>query len=190
MRFLRGITIAAVAILLGLFMAAYRPWRSGANHGETGSTGGSNVAQSNNPATGAQGVQQPVQGGNQSTEKVQQPAKGVKQQAAATQGAKRQAKSAKRPTVKMRRAVEQEESADCECQGVETQGVEQVVIDVIEPTEYYEEETTISVEPRSQTEDMKYTYYWPTTQTVNITVPQSQECPTPYHEVWVEFPGR
>src|SRR5262249_52276789 len=187
MRYVRGITIAAIAILLGLFLAAYRPWRSGANHGETG---GSNVAQSDkSQASGAQGVQQPVQGGNQSTEKVQQPAKEVKQQAAATQGAKRQAKSAKRPTVKMRRAVEQE-SADCECQDVETQGVEQVVIDVIEPTEYYEEETTISVEPRSQTEAMKYTYYWPTTQTVNITVPESQECPTPYHEVWVEFPDQ
>jgi hypothetical protein len=127
--------------------------------------------------------------GNQPTEKVQQPAKGVKQRGAATQGAKRQAKIVKRSTVRMRQAVRLE-GEGCECPVVETQAVKQVVIDVIPPTEYDEEETTTYVEPWTQTEVTKVTGYWPTTQTVNITVPQSQECPTPYNEVWVEFPGR
>jgi hypothetical protein len=177
MRFLRGIAIAIIAILLALFLAAYRPWRSGANREETGSTGAVNPPQ-NNTATGAQNVTQPqpvpnvnqsVNDLRQATNEARQAArearqaanearKGARQHGAYNRSAMRPAKSAKRSTAKMRQAVEWE-TEDCECEEVETQGVEQMVI-------------------------------WPTTRPtttrINITVPVSQECPTPYYEVWAE----
>jgi dsDNA-specific endonuclease/ATPase MutS2 len=216
MRYLRGIIIAAVTVLLGLFLLIFRPWRSGADHVETGPTGGLNAAQGNN---NPQNATQPVPNVNQSVKDLRQAANEAEQAAnrarqaadearnaanrAANQareevkqqvtdnrdnrGAKQPEKSAKRSTAKMRRAVEQE-AEDCDCQDVGTQGVQQVVIDVIEPTEYDEEETTVYVQPGRTTEGMKNTGYWTTTQSVNVTVPQSQACPTPssYSEVWVE----
>ncbi|MBO0857657.1 MAG: hypothetical protein J2P21_04225 [Chloracidobacterium sp.] len=203
MRFVRGIIIAALGILLGLLLMVYRPWRSGANH-ENGTTGAPVAKSENNQAPEAQGAQQPAQEGKKSTEKVQQPAKEVKPRVEATQGEKREAKSAKRSMPKMRQAVE-EEGEDCECQGAETQRVGQVVINVIQPTEqptaYDGNVTTISVKSPRKTQVIKDTdyywptaqtqtgYYWPTTQTVNITVSKSQECPTP-NQIWVEFPGQ
>src|SRR5262245_49258494 len=186
MRFLRGIAIAIIVGLLALFLAVYRPWRGGANRGETGSTGAVNPPQ-NNTATGAQNVTQPqpvpnvnqsVNDLRQATNEARQAArearqaanearKAAKQQGAYNRSAMRSAKSAKRSTPQMRQAVEWEavewEAEDCECEEVETQRVEQVVI---WPT----------IRPTTR----------PTTTRINITVPVSQQCPTPYHEVWVE----
>ncbi|HEX5084639.1 MAG TPA: hypothetical protein VFY40_21565 [Blastocatellia bacterium] len=181
MRFLRGIAIAIIAILLALFLAAYRPWWSGANHRETGSTGAVNPPQ-NNTATGAQNATQPqhVPNVNQSVNDLRQAArearqaarearqaanearKGARQRDVYDRSAMRPAKSAKRSTAEMREAVEWE-TEDCECEEVETQGVEQVII---WPT----------IRPTTR----------PTTTRINITVPVSQECPTPYYEVWAE----
>jgi hypothetical protein len=186
MRFLRGIAIAIIVGLLALFLAVYRPWRGGANRGETGSTGAVNPPQ-NNTATGAQNVTQPqpvpnvnqsVNDLRQATNEARQAArearqaankarKAAKQQGAYNRSAMRPAKSAKHSTAKMRQAVEWE-AEDCECEEVETQGVEQ---EVIWPT----------IRPTTR----------PTVTRINITVPViqvpvSQECPTPYHEVWVE----
>ena len=57
---MKKIALTIIAILVALYLAAYRPWRTGGG-GEKDSTGGLNVAQDDRrPATGAPVVNQSV----------------------------------------------------------------------------------------------------------------------------------
>jgi hypothetical protein len=178
---MRKIAIAVIGILIALYLAAYRPWRTG-RQGE--SAGGLNVAQdSSQPASGASGVNQPVKN-------VQQPVKEVKQRVTNARGAKRHDKGVKRSTAGMRREVRQR-GADIEVQVIETQAVEPLTIYVTRPTERVEvvfieseaEFVETSAEPM-YVEDVKVTSDWTPAHRIDVTVPAPQECFTPY--VWVE----
>jgi hypothetical protein len=180
---MKKIAIAIIGILIALYLAAYRPWRTG-GQGEKDSASGLNAVQdSSRQATGARDVKQSVKD-------VQQPVKGIKQQVTGAQGAKRPGKAVKRSTVGMRRDVNQRD-ADLEVRVIETRDVEQLTVDVARPTEDVEvifvefEET--SVEPR-YIEDVKGSSDWPPAHKINIAVPERQECFTPY--VWVEIRGQ
>ena len=136
---MKRIAITSIAILVALYLAAYRPWRTG-GQGEKDSTGGSNVAQdSSRPATGARDV-------NQSVKDVQQPVKEGKQRVTGAQGAKRHDKGVKPSMAGMRRNVEQR-AEDLDVQVVETPVVEQLTIDVGRPTEDVE---VISIESEGE----------------------------------------
>ena len=85
---MKKIALTLIAILVALYLAAYRPWRTGGARRKD-STGGLNVAQDGSrPATGAPDV-------NQSVKDVQQPVKEVKQRVTDAQGAKRHGKGVK-----------------------------------------------------------------------------------------------
>jgi hypothetical protein len=184
---MKKIAIALIGILVALYLAAYRPWRTG-EQGEKDSAGGLNVAQdSSHPATGAQDVKR-------SAKEVQQPVKESKQRITAAQGAKRHGAGVKPSMAGMRRDVEQW-GADLELRVIETQDVEQVTIDVKRPTEGVE---VISIESEGEfeepsgepiyIEEMKGSSDWPLARRINIAVPVPQECSTPY--VWVEIRGQ
>jgi hypothetical protein len=180
---MKKIAFTFIAILLALYLAAYRPWRTG-GQGEKDSTGGLNAAQDgSSPATGALDVKQSVKD-------VQQPVKAGKQRVTGAQGAKRHGKGIKRSMAGMRRDVKQRD-ADLEVQVIETQAVEQLTIDVTRPTEgvevIYVEFEEPSGEPR-YIEDMRGSSDWPLAHRVNVAVPERQECSTPY--VWVELRGQ
>jgi hypothetical protein len=177
---MKKIALTLIAVLVALYLAAYRPWRSGGQE-EKDSTGGLKVAQDGSrPATGAPGV-------NQSVKDVQQSVKEVKQQVTDARGAKRHGKGVKTSTARMRRDVKQR-GPEIEVQVIETQVVEQPTIEVMRPAEYIE---VISIEsegaPRASMyiEDMTGSGDWPTARRIDIVVPAPQECSTPY--VWVEF---
>lgn len=177
---MKKIALTLIAILVALYLAAYRPWRTGGQK-EKDSTGGLNVAQDGSrPATGAPGV-------NQSVKDVQQSVKEVKKQVTGARGAKRHGKGAKPSMAGMRRDVKQR-SSELEVQVIETQVVEQPTIEVMRPAEYIE---VISIEsdgaPRTSMyiEDITGSGDWPTASRIDIAVPAPQECSTPY--VWVEF---
>jgi hypothetical protein len=180
---MKKIAIALIGILVALYLAAYRPWRTGGQR-EIDSAGGLNVAQDGSqPATGAPDVNQSVKG-------VQQPAKEVKPRVTNAQGAKRHGKGVKASTAGARRYVKQR-VADIEIQVIETQAVEQLIIDVARPTEDVEVITIESVEkfeaPSVEPmyiEDVKVSSDWPPARRINIAVPEPVECLTPY--VWVE----
>ncbi|HEV2665537.1 MAG TPA: hypothetical protein VG324_11530 [Blastocatellia bacterium] len=184
---MKKIAIAIIGILVALYLAAYRPWRTG-EQGEKDSAGGLNVAQdSSRPATGAPDV-------NQSVKEVQQPAKEIKQRVTDAQGAKRHVAGVKPSMAGMRRDLKLRD-ADLELRVIETQDVEQLTIDVTRPTKNVK---VISIEsegefeaPSSEPvyiEDVKVTSDWPTAHRINIAVPAPQECLTPY--VWVEIRGQ
>jgi hypothetical protein len=180
---MKKIALTLIAILVALYLAAYRPWRTGWQK-EKDSTGGLNVAQDGSrPVTGAPEV-------NQSVKDVQQPVKEVKQRVTGAQGAKRHGKGVKPSMAGMRRDMKQR-GPDLEVQVIETQTVERVTIDVASPTEYIE---VISVESEGSPgapmyiEDMTGSSDWPTAHRIDIAVPAPQECSTPY--VWVEFRGQ
>ena len=85
---MKKIAIATIGILVALYLAAYRPWRTG-GQGEKDSAGGLNVAQDGRrPAAGAPDI-------NQSVKDVQQPVKEVKQRVTEARGAKRHGKGVK-----------------------------------------------------------------------------------------------
>jgi hypothetical protein len=181
---MKKIALTLIAILVALYLAAYRPWRTGWQE-EKDSTGGLNVAQDGSrPATGAPDV-------NQSVKDVQQPVKEVKQRVTGAQGAKRHGKGVKPSMTGMRRDVKQR-GPDLELQVIERQAVEQLTIEVTRPTEYIE---VISIESEGEfekssgepryIEDMTGSSDWPTAHRIDIAVPAPQECSTPY--VWVEF---
>jgi hypothetical protein len=176
---MKKIAIAIIGILLALYLAAYRPWRIG------GQKGGSNVAQDGGqPATGAQAV-------NQSVKDTQQPVKVGKQRVTGAQGAKPHGKGVKPSMAGMRRYVKQR-AEDLEVQVIETPVVEQLTIDVGRPTEDVE---VISIEsegefvgPSVEPVYIEYTngsYVWPVAHRIDVTVPEPQECSTPY--AWVEL---
>src|SRR5262245_12196312 len=97
---MKKIALTLIAILVALYLAAYRPWRTGWQE-EKGSTGGLNAAQDgSHPATGAPGV-------DHSVKDVQQPVKEVKQRVTDAQGAKRHGKGVKASTAGIRRDVKQ-----------------------------------------------------------------------------------
>jgi len=184
---MKKIALILIAILVALYLAAYRPWRTGGQD-EKDSAGGLNVAQDGRrPATGAPDVKQSVKD-------VQQPVKEVKQRTADAQGAKRHGKGVKPSTAGMRRDVKQRGS-DLKLQVIETQAVEQLTIEVKRPTEYIE---VISIESGGEfekssgesryIEDVTGSSDWPTAHRIGIAVPAPQECSTPY--VWVEFRGQ
>jgi hypothetical protein len=178
--YMKKIALTLIAILVALYLAAYRPWRTGGQE-EKDSTGGLNVAQDGSrPATGAPVV-------NQSVKDVQQSVKEVKQQVTDARGAKRHGKGAKPSMAGMRRDVKQR-APELEVQVIETHVVEQPTIEVMRPTEYIE---VISIEPEGAPgapmyiEDITGSGDWPTASRIDIAVPAPQECSTPY--VWVEF---
>jgi hypothetical protein len=184
---MKKIAIALIVILVALYLAAYRPWRTDGQK-EKDSAGGLNVAQDGRrPSTGAPDLKQSVKG-------VQQPVKEVKQRVTDAQGAKRHGKGFKPSTAGMRRYVKQR-GPDLEIQVIETQAVEQPTIEVTRPTEYIE---VISIESEGEFEessgepmyikDMEGSSDWPTAHRIDIAVPAPQECSTPY--VWVEFRGQ
>jgi hypothetical protein len=184
---MKKIAITLIGILIALYLAAYRPWRTG-GQGEKDSAGGLNVAQdSSRPATGAPDV-------NQSVKDVQQPVKEIKRRVTGAQGAKRQGKGVKPSMAGMRRDVKQR-GADLEVQVIETRDGERLTIDVTRPTEYVE---VISIESEGEfeepsgepmyVEDMKGSSDWPLAHRINIAVPERLECSTPY--VWVEISGQ
>jgi hypothetical protein len=184
---MKKIALTLIAILVALYLAAYRPWRTGRQE-EKDSAGGLNVAQDGRrPATGAPDL-------NQSVKDVQQPIKEVKRWVADAQGAKWHGKGVKPSMAGMRRDVKQR-SPDLELQVIETQAVEQLTIEVTRPTEYIEvisiesegEFEKSSGEPR-HIEDMTGSSDWPTAHRIDIAVPAPQKCSTPY--VWVEFRGQ
>jgi len=181
---MRKIAIISIGILLALYFAIYRPWRTG-GQGEKDSAGGLNVAQNGSrPATGAGNVKQSVKD-------VQQRAKEVKQRVRGAQGAKPRAKGVKPSMAGMRRDVEQRGAV----QVIETPYVEQLSIDVTRPTEDVE---VISVESEGEfeapsgepvyIEDVKVSSDWSLTRRVKVAVPAPQECSTPYG--WVESSGQ
>src|SRR5262245_22853963 len=181
---MKKIAIAIIGILAALYLAAYRPWRTG-GQGEKDSAGGLNVAQdSSRPATGAPDVNQPVKN-------VQQPVKEVKHRVTNARGAKRPGKGVKPSTAGMRREVKQR-GAGIEVQVIETQAVEPLTIYVTLPTERVEavsiesegEFVETSVEPM-YVEDVKVTSDWTPAHRIDVAVPAPQECYTPY--VWVEL---
>jgi hypothetical protein len=172
---MKKIAIAIIGILLALYLVAYGPWRIG------GQKGGSNVAQDGNqPATGAQNV-------NQSVKDAQQPVKEGKQRITDAQGVKRHDKGVKPSMARMRRNVEQR-AEDLEIQVIETPVVEQLTIDVGPPTEDVE---VISIESDGEFVEPVYVEHmggssdWTRARRVDVAVPESQECSTPY--VWVEL---
>ena len=184
---MKKIAITVIGILVALYLAAYRPWRTG-GQGEKDSAGGLNVAQdSSRPATDARDVKQSVKD-------VQQPVKEIKQRVTNAQGAKRHDKGVKRSMAGMRLDVKQR-GADIEVQVIETRGVERLTIDVTRPTEQVEvifieserEFEEPSVEPM-YIEEMKSSSDWPPAHRINIAVPERQECSTPY--VRVEIRGQ
>jgi hypothetical protein len=180
---MKKIALTLIAILVALYLAAYRPWRTGWQE-KKDSTGGLDVAQDGRrPATGAPDV-------NQSVKDVQQPVKVVKQRVTDAQGAKRHGKGVKPSMAGMRRDVKQR-GPGFKVQVIETQAVEQMTIDVARPIEYIE---VISIESEGPSgepmyiEDMTGSSDWPTAHRIDIAVPAPQECSTPY--VWVEFRGQ
>jgi hypothetical protein len=181
---MKKIAIAIIGILAALYLAAYRPWRTG-GPGEKDSAGGLNVAQdSSHPAPGAPDVNQPVKN-------VQQPVKEVKHRVTNARGAKRHEKGVKPSMAGMRREVKHR-GADLEVQVIERQAVEPLTIYVTLPTERVEvvsvesegEFVETSVEPM-YVEDVKVTSAWTPAHRVDVTVPAPQECFTPY--AWVEL---
>jgi hypothetical protein len=139
---MKKLALTLIAILVALYLAAYRPWRTGVQE-EKDSTGGLNVTQDGRrPATGAPEV-------NQSVKDVQQPVKKVKQRVTEAQGAKRHGKGVKPSMAGTRRDVKQR-GPDLEVQVIETQAVERVTIDVARPTEYIE---VISIESEGEFEE-------------------------------------
>ena len=184
---MKKIALTLIAILVALYLAAYRPWRTGGQE-EKDSAGGLNVAQDGRrPATGASDVKQSVKD-------VQQPVKEVKRWVTDAQGAKRHGKGVKPSTAGMRRDVKQQ-GPDLEIQIVEKQAIGQLTIEVTRPTEYIE---VISIESGGEfekssgepgyIEDMTGSSDWPTAHRIDVAVPAPQECSTPY--VWVEFRGQ
>src|SRR5262249_46501197 len=177
---MKKIAFTLIAILLALYLAAYRPWRTG-GQGEKDSTGGSNVAQdSSRPATGARDV-------NQSVKDVQQPVKEGKQRVTDAHGAKWHGKGVKTSMAGMRRDGKKR-NADLEVRVIETRDAEQLTIYVRRPTEDVEagfvEFEEPSVEP-VYIEDRNGSSGWPMAHRIDVAVPAPQECSTPY--VWVEF---
>jgi hypothetical protein len=174
---MKKIAIAIIGILLALYLAVYGPWRTG------GQKGGLNVAQDGGqPATGAQDVNQPVKG-------VQQSVKEGKQRVTNAQSAKRH-KGVKPSMAGMRRNVEQR-AEDLEVQVIETPVVEQLTVGVTRPTEYVEVISTEAegefVEPSVEPVYVEYmggSSDWTPARRVDIAIPEAQECSTPY--VWVE----
>ena len=202
---MKKIAITLIGILIALYLAAYRPWRTG-GQGEKKSAGGLNVAQdTSRPATGAQDS-------NQSVKNVQRPVKEVKHRATNVQGAKRHGKGAKRSMTGGRQDVKQQ-GADLELQVIETRAdygangcvplrcedrklrvvetrdVERLTIDLMRPTEdtdaVYVEVQALSVEP-TDVEYVEYSSDWAPAREIYLAAPERQECPTPY-EVWVEL---
>jgi hypothetical protein len=176
---MKKIAIAIIGILVALYLAAYGPWRTG------GQKGGSNVTQDGSqPATGAQAV-------NQSVKDTQQPVKEGERRVTGAQGAKLHGKGVKSSMAGRRRNVEQR-AEDLEVQVIETPVVEQLTIDVGRPTEDVE---VISIESEGEFEEPSgepvYIQYingssvWPKAHRIDVTVPEPQECSTPY--VWVDY---
>jgi hypothetical protein len=193
MRYLKGITIAIITILIVLYLAAFTPWRN--RQGGKDSAIGLNVPQNGaSPATGAQEV-------NPSGQNLQRPAREVKQQVTNTQSAKRHGKSAKPLTAKARPHVKQE-SEDLEIQDFETQEGERVIINFWPPVENIKAVSIESIEygevcddPCAEPADREYiedSSNWspplppPPSARIYIAVPEPQECPTPYG-VGVEY---
>ena len=176
---MKKIAIAIIGILVALYLAAYGPWRTG------GQKGGSNVAQdANQPATGAQAV-------NQSVKDTQQPVKVYKQRVTGARSAKPHGKGVKASMAGMRRKVKQR-AEGLGVQVIETPVVEQLTIDVGRPTEDVEvisiESEGEFVEPSAEPVYIEYTNgsnVWPVAHRIDVAVPEPQECPTPY--VWVEL---
>lgn len=184
---MKKIAIILIGILVALYLAVYRPWRTD-GQGEKDSTGGLNVAQDGSrPATGALDVKQSVKD-------VQHPVNEGKQRVIDAQGAKRHGKGVKASTAGIRRDAQQR-VAGIELQVIETQAVERLTIEVTRPTEDVE---VISIESEREfeaptgepmyIEDMKGSSDWPPAHRINIAVPEPQECSTPY--VWVELRGQ
>jgi hypothetical protein len=180
---MKKIALTLIVILVALYLAAYRPWRTGW-HEEKDSTGGLNAAQDGRrPATGAPDV-------NQSVKDVQQPVKEVKQRVTEARGAKRHGKGVK-PSMAGQRRDAKQRGPDLEVQVIETQVVERLTIDVARPTEYIEVISIESEEPTVEPiyiEDRTGSSDWRTAHRVDVAVPAPQECSTPY--VWVEFRGQ
>jgi hypothetical protein len=165
MRFLRGIAIAIIVGLLALFLMIYRPWRSITNRGETGSTGAVNPPQNVTQPQPVPNVNQSVNDLRQAANEARQAAREARQAAnEARKGAKQQGaynRSARRLAKSAKHPMaKMRQAMEWEAEDYEWQEVETQVVEQV--------------------------VVWPTTRRVNITVPESQECPTPYYEVWVE----
>jgi hypothetical protein len=180
---MKKIAITIIGILLALYLAAYRPWRTG-GQGEKVSAGDLNAVQdSSQMTTGARDVKQAIN-------HVKQPVKEIKKRVTNAQGANRYGQGVKPSMAGMRRDVNQRD-ADLEVRVIDTQAVEQLTIDVTRPTKYVKmisvdfEET--SWEP-VYIEGMKGSSDWTPAHRINVAVPAPQECFTPY--VWVEIRGQ
>jgi hypothetical protein len=178
--FMKRITITSIVALLALWLAA-------CNSSGTGS--GQNATQSDNrPSQGARDVKQQAtntQGATQpSTDARSSGARGDRQ---SVKYGKHRGKGANRSTAKTQRRMSQQ-GEYVELQIVETQGVDQVIIDVVQPTEEIKVQSMKVIERPVQPTVIVDTYD-------TIVIPQARriyragtaypECSTAY-ENWVE----
>lgn len=134
--FMKRITITSIAALLAIWLAACSSSWTGSGKGEKDSSGGQNATPSDNrPPPGAQDIKKQVtntQGAKQtSTDANSSVARGDKQR---VKHAKQRGKGADRSTAKTRRGVKQQ-GEYVELQIIETQDVDEIVIDVMRPAE-------------------------------------------------------
>ena len=164
---MKRITITSIATLVTLWMVACGSWGTGAGKGEKESAGGPNAAQ----------------GDNRPTPSPQE----VKQQGTNTQGAKQPVKYAKHRAAGARlstpntQQVVVEQVEDVEFQVVEPQVVDQVVIDVVQPTEVVQAQPVEVIEqPVAPTVivDVNDSIVMPQTSSVYVASPGLQYCST------------
>jgi TolA-binding protein len=132
---MKRIMITSIAALLAIWLAACSSSWTGSGKGGKDSSGGSNATPSDNrPSTGAQDIKQRVtntQGAKQTSNVNSSVARGDKQR---VKYAKQRNKGAERSMAKSQRRVKQQ-GEYVELQIIETQDVDQMVIDVMPPAE-------------------------------------------------------
>jgi predicted small secreted protein len=178
--FMKRITITSIVALLALWLAACNSSGTGSGQNATQvATQPSPGAQEVKPqVTNTQGAKQTSTGGKSS---------GVRGDKQSVKYAKHRGNGAKRSIAKTQRRVSQQ-GEYIELQVVETQGVDQVVIDVIQPTEEIKAQSMEVIERPVQPAVIVDTYD-------TVVIPQARriyrassaypECSTAY-ENWVE----
>jgi hypothetical protein len=187
--FMKRITLTSIAALLAIWLAACSSTWTGSGKGEKDSSGGPNATPSDNrPSPGAQDIKQQVtntQGAKQtSIDANSSVTRGDKQR---VKYAKQRGKGAERSTAKTRRGVNQQ-GEYVELQIIETQDVDEMVIDVRRPAEEVEAQFVEVIEQPVAPTVVVDTYE-------EIVVPQARRiyqaspaypaCSTAYED-WVE----
>jgi len=167
--YMKRITITSIATLLTLWMVACGSLGTGSGKGEKESAGGPNATQADNrPTPSPQEVKQPVTN---------------------TQGAKQPVKYAKHRGAGARRSMPNNEQVvieqvdDVEYQILEPQVVDQVVIDVMQPTEVVQAQPVEVIEqPVAPTVivDMNTSVVAPQASAVYVASPELQYCSPVY----------